>query len=394
MIIYNKLWLENLLIKDQIHDDLRSGDISPEELKSIATAYPVGFYSPNIFVRIGLFILTCIIASFSGGLFGLCFSGLESVNPAVWLIILGVASYVALEIAVGPNNNFRSGIDDALIWISSGLILGAFTLLTEDIFKKYNDIVGMLSITGFVFLLSLYLTLRFADRLMSAVCFFAFLLFSAVLWKNTGTVGTATLPFFIIVLSALSYISLRLVAHNKRVIYYLRCIEILQVVSLLILYLAGNYYVVEKIGTELYGYQSGGQYKVALPYFFWMWTVILPFVYIGCGVQKKNSILIRSGLILIAAAAFTFRNYYHVMAIETTLTIVGLVLLAISYRIIKYLKVPKNGFTYQDLLEDSLSDNLKIESLIVTAMPAVTPDPTTSRFGGGSFGGGGSSSDF
>jgi len=52
------------------------GDVSDAEFTTIAEKYPVGFYTPNIFVRVGLFILTCIIVLFAASLLSLmAFSG-------------------------------------------------------------------------------------------------------------------------------------------------------------------------------------------------------------------------------------------------------------------------------------------------------------------------------
>lgn len=393
MIIYNQSWLKNLIIKDQIHQELRSGDITIEELKNIETAYPVGFYSPNIFVRIGLFILTSVVFSFSSGLVSIIFLAGRSNSPATWSLIMGIAGYVALEIITGKKNHFKSGADDALMWISGGFIISAWFFYTEKAFDQHNDIALALFTSGFVLLLALWFTLRFANPLMAVICFSALLIFLAVSWNHTGAFGTATLPFFVMILSGLGYfLSLRNI-RSLKTIYYRNCLKYLQIASLLILYLAGNYYVVQQLGSLLYSSESA--YRVPVPWLFWAWTVLMPFAYISFGVKKKDVILLRTGAVLIAAAAFTFRNYYHVMPIEATLALLGIVMLAIAYSLIRYLKTPKNGITYEDLDENSLSDNLKIESLVVSAIPTgSTAGAPADRFGGGSFGGGGSSGNF
>lgn len=393
MIIYNQSWLKNLIIKDQIHHELRTGDITIEELKNIETAYPVGFYSPNIFVRIGLFILTSVIFSFSSGLISLMFLGSNSNNPATWCLVMGIAGYVALEIIAGKENHFKAGTDDALMWITGGFIIAAYFFYTEKAFDQHNDIAQILFTSGFVLLLALWFTLRFANPLMAVICFLALLIFLAVSWNHTGAFGTATLPFFVMILSALGYFIFLRSMRSLKTIYYRDCLKWLQIASLLILYLAGNYYVVQQLGSLLYSSESA--YRVPIPWLFWAWTILMPFVYIGFGVKKKDVILLRTGAVLIAAAAFTFRNYYHVMPIEATLVLLGMIMLAISYGLIRYLKTPKNGITYEDLDENSLSDNLKIESLVVSAIPTSnTAGAPADRFGGGSFGGGGSSGNF
>lgn len=394
MIIYNQSWLKNLVIKEQIHHELRSEDITTEELKNIETAYPIGFYSPNIFVRIGLFILTSVIFSFSSGLISLIFLGSQAGGQATWCLVMAIAGYVALEMIVRQNNHFNSGADDALMWICGGFTIAAFFFYTEKAFNQHNDTTQILFTSGFILLLALYFTLRFANPLMAVICFLALLIFLAVTWNHTGTFGTATLPFFVMILSGLSYFFSSQSMRSLKTIYYRNCLKWLQVAGLLIFYLAGNYYVVQQLGDILYGSGVAKTYHVPMPWLFWTWTVLMPFVYIGFGIKKKDVILLRTGSLLIAAAAFTFRNYYHVMPIEATLVLLGIIMLSIAYGLIRYLKTPKNGITYEDLDENSLSDNLKIESLVVSSIPTSTPGATADRFGGGSFGGGGSSGNF
>jgi len=73
MIAYNHSSLENLLTRKETEKAYRKGYISEAEKENIYQAYPVSFYSPNIFVRIGLFILTVVIGLFTLGLLGLLF---------------------------------------------------------------------------------------------------------------------------------------------------------------------------------------------------------------------------------------------------------------------------------------------------------------------------------
>lgn len=392
MIIYNKTSLANLLVQDKVNKDLEAGNLSKEEFKQVEKAYPVTFYSPNIFVRIGLFILASIIVSCAGGLLALFLADIRAIAPEVWLLIAGIACYFALEVMVKQHYHFRSGVDDALLWLSGGMVFGALNLLTEPLFSGYSDEIQIMFNAAILFGISGYLSLRFADRLVATVCLLALFVFFGFLWISTSAWGTATLPFLMMILSASGYFLSRSEMDRLRAIYYQHCLQFVQVASLLILYLSGNYYVVQQLGSVLLA--KDGAYHVPMPYIFWIWTFLVPFVYILFGVKRKDTVLLRGGLILLAAAGFTFRNYYHVMPIEAALVIIGIVVLAASYIIIRYLKTPKNGITYEELNEGGLMDHLKIESLIVSEMPTGTALPEQNRFGGGNFGGGGSSSDF
>jgi len=182
-------------------------------------------------------------------------------------------------------------------------------------------------------------------------------------------------------------------AKKTALVNYGECLGIAEIMGLLAFYAAGNYYVIQSLSAEMMG-QAG---PVAFGSCFWIWTLAMPFVYIGIGIKQKNVILLRTGLLLVTAAAITFRNYYHIMPVDIALVIIGAIILAIVYAVMKYLKNPRGGLTCAVPDQVNLLDQLKIESLIVAgtfprAPAASTADSET--FGGGDFGGGGSSGGF
>ncbi|SHG78375.1 hypothetical protein [Pedobacter caeni] len=392
MIIYNKTWLNNLDLQNQLKRAHRLGDITAEELKHLEEKYPVGFYSPNIFMRVGLFILTYIITGFAGGLLSLMLSDINDLitSPGYWLF-LGIISYIMLELIVKRNHHFRSGVDDALMWTAGGLILAAYIGYLSLIGRHNLSDSFESQVCPFTFILAGYFALRFADMLMAVISFLSLILFLFFSAQSYGPYATAFLPFLIILVSAGVYF---LCVYLKKYKNYENCLIAVQVFSLLVGYAAGNYFVVREMGSMISQPLKSDE-GIPLGWFFWAWTIALPFVYIASGLKRKDVILLRSGLILVAAAAFTFRNYYHLMPIEGALSLVGAGLLALSYGVIRYLKTPKKGFTYEELDDDQLLDKIKVESLIVGETfsgPAAAPE--TPRMGGGNFGGGGSSADF
>lgn len=393
MIIYDKTNLDNLIIQEQASNALNMNILNQEDFKKVSAAYPVSFYTPNIFIRCGLFILTSIIVSFSVGFVTLILSNSRLVDNWGFFFILGLLTYAALEFVVKANKHYRSGIDDALIWISAGFFLTAY-LWPSTSGSSYDDTSYFLSVAGVVFILGLYYTLRFSDALAAAICFLAFLAFIAMEWNRIAAFGSATLPFLLIIVSFTSWLFARMAGKNARAIYYLSCLDVVQIISLLTLYLAGNYFVVQNLGNMLFDTNDDSPGSLPFAPFFWIWSVVLPFVYIGWGLRKKDVIMLRAGMLLIAAAVFTFKIYYHVAPIEVTLALGGAAFLAISYTIRRYLKTPKHGFTYQDLNENHMLDKINVESLLITETFSDSPAPPENRFGGGDFGGGGSSSGF
>jgi len=390
MIIFNKTWLNNLHLHSQFEEDEDTGCLSETEVKLLKQKYPVGFYMPGIVIRIGLFILTVIIVSFSIGLISLFLSEAHVVDNFGWPLVLGVAGYFVLESMVKQKHYYQSGVDEALLWITAGLLTGGFVWMLFTIDDNQSHTIA---ISAFIMMLSSYLTLRFADLLMSAIACLSSLALVFFIWNNFGTFGLATMPFIMMIASAAMYFASIKYSEKPKAVDYDKCLSVIQIVSLLTLYLSGNYYVVQELSAELTSAAPGT--PVPFGFIFWGWTILLPFAYISFGLKTKNVILLRTGLMLIAGAILTFRNYYHITPLEVAFSVGGCVLLAISYAIIKYLKTPKQGFTYAEINRKSLIDQLNIESMIVGETFASSPDTPSgpeSPFGGGSSGGGGSSS--
>ena len=390
MIAYNKTWLANLRLQMQVKKQLNKGCITDAEFKAIQEKYPVEFYTPNLFVRIGLIILTCIIVLFGSGLLTLM-TGFDAVDKAGWFFFLGALTYIGLELIVHVKHHYRSGVDDALLFISGCMFAIGFGMML------FHDNVA-LPLSFFIFIISLVFTLRFTDMLMAAVAcgaFFAFIFFG---WMRIVPSGLNTVSFIMMLVAVGIYLTAVVSSKKASSINYENCLVVVQVISLIALYTAGNYYVVQTLGGE---FNSSVNIIVPKPLpfggFFWAWTILLPFIYLGLGIRKKAATLLRIGLILIAAAAITFRTYYHILPVDITLTIVGAAVLGIAYIIMQYLKSPKHGFTYAEQDDSNMMDNLKVESLIVAETFAKVPAAPANdgiKFGGGDFGGGGSSDSF
>lgn len=388
MIAYNPTWLANLRLQNAVKKELQHGNITGEEFKAIEEKYPAGFYTPNIFVRAGLFILTCIIVLFADGLLSLMAAAGNIITTGGWFIFLGLLSYGALELMVNQSHHYRSGVDDALLYASASLFATGIAILLY----RNGNVMHYQALSAAFFLLAAFLTMRFADLLMAVSCclsFFGVIFFS---WTKVPA-GLLTAPFIMMLASGAVYWGAKRYAGKGQAINYHNCLAIIQVAGLTVLYAAGNYYVVQTLSAEMMD-QAG---PVKFGVIFWIWTIALPFVYILVSIKQKDSILLRVGLLLIAISVLTFRNYYHLLPVDIMLTIAGALVLAIVYAISNYLKTPKHGFTNAEPEDINPMDSLKIESLIVAetfSHAGTAPATDGSKFGGGDFGGGGSSSSF
>jgi membrane protein YdbS with pleckstrin-like domain len=118
-------------------------------------------------------------------------------------------------------------------------------------------------------------------------------------------------------------------------------------------------------------------------------------VYLTLGIFKKDSILLRVGLILIAAIVFTVRYYYSILDAEILMIAGGATMILLAWLLTRYLQTPKFGFSSEEGDSKNVMDKLHIESLILAETFSQQPSAgDDQQFGGGDFGGGGASDDF
>lgn len=379
MIAYSTTDLDNRLIQRDAYTAFKKQCVTEEEKKAVTAAYPVGLYTPNPFIRIGLFIATVVIAFSVFGIFVIGVNGAGVLSAVVFFF--SVAYYVGLEIFVQVKRHFASGVDDALMWMSGAFFIGGFLAATEF---ELDD----LWLYALLFLLGTYFTLRFVNVLMCATAFIGLTGMVFYICFRLGSTAQALIPFFIMALSLLLYRLAVKLLREERFRHYFTCLEMLAILSLVTLYLGGNYYIVREVGMEIFGMQ------MKLGWLFWLFTLVLPVVYIYLGIRHKNAILLRVGLLVVAAMVFTIRFYYHVLPLELAMTLGGTVMIALAWYVTHYLKEPRHGFTREEDDEPEI-EALQIESLVIAETLHETPHPPQGfKFGGGSGGGGGAGGDF
>lgn len=389
MIAYNHTSLDHLLINEEVKDALQQELISKEETVAIEKAYPVNFYSPNLFIRIGLLLLTTVIVLMIFGIF--CLMALDSSNKGFGILTLffSLGIYGGLEFLIRQKNHRHSGIDDAMIWLSMGFMIGAVNLL--------NTSMSFLSQSVLIFILSCYYLLRFGNALMAGIAFISFLAIVFYGALPLGNVAKTTMPFLVMAISFFVYLFVRKYRSNNRLRYYTLCCTAIEILALLILYIAGNYFTVREVSNSMFDlYLKEGE-SIPGGWFFWILTVVLPLVYIFRGIQKKDVILLRTGLLLVAAIVFTVRYYHHVAPLEIAMSVGGTIMIAIAYIITKYLTPSKYGFTHAEPNDPGLTGLLQLESLAVAQTFHQTPAPEPDKhfdFGGGSSGGGGATGNY
>ncbi|MFT3937096.1 MAG: hypothetical protein QM726_25945 [Chitinophagaceae bacterium] len=390
MIAYNTQWLSNLLVREQADTALNKHCISKAEQEQVYAAYPAGFYTPNIFVRIGLFILTWVILIFGISLLSLGFFSAADSEKAVGglFIFFGLLIYGGLEMMV-KNNHYHSGVDDGLIWMCGICIVGGLNVIAE--FKLPAQVNAIL-----IFIIALFLFIRFINMLMAGVAALALLgvIFFSII--RFGEVAKAIAPFVMMLSSAGIYFYAQQQLNKKRWPFHTNGLLLVTVVALVCLYTAGNYFVVREASISMFNLDLKEGESIPFGWLFWIFTVGIPILYIVRGIQKKDAVLLRVGLLLVAAIVFTVRYYYHVMPAEIAMVLGGIIFIVLAYALTRYLHEPKHGFTYKDLDDAFFMDKLHVESLVIAQSfsgPKQTTDSRT-QFGGGTGGGGGASGEY
>ncbi|UEG49841.1 hypothetical protein LK994_14465 [Ferruginibacter lapsinanis] len=385
MIAYKHEWLDHLHFREEALVAMNDNYITKEECAAIYKKYPVDFYTPNIFIRIGLFVLTIIILLFSFGLFALISSNDIIAKLGTLSIVFGFFCFVALELMINTKKHYRSGVDDGLLWGGTIALLCGICLP-----NNFTE----LTISIILFVISLLCSLRYADKLMTAITYLSLLSILFYCCVEMGHIAKAIVPFFIMVTSLFAYfISIKI--KNKNIVFYYKdCIQIIEIVSLISLYTAGNYFIVRELSNEMFHLNLQPGESIPFGWLFWIFSCIIPVIYVARGIQKKDVIMLRVGLLLFTAMVFTIRYYHTILPIESMMTIAGVILLAISYTLMKWLNKPVYGFTSLEISSANTMDKMQIESLILMQTFKPGADTDLTKFGGGNFGGGGASGDF
>jgi uncharacterized membrane protein YgcG len=381
MIAYNRQYLDNRDIRTQAAEALAKKIITTDEHNRIREAYPYKLYSPNIFIRLGLFLLTVLALICCVGLFMLGIA--DPFGARGFLIFCGVAVYVGLELFIHLRGLYQAGVDDALLWAGAVLIVAGINLGNGQISPSMESLT--------IFLLATAGVLRYTDRVMTLVAYGALLSLVFNVTIGMGDMARALLPFLLMAISIALYFLFTRLAAKERLRHYHSCLTVLRVATLLSFYLACNYYIIREMNARL----SGNSGHVALAWLWWLLTATVPVFYIVNGIFKKDVLFLWTGGLLVAATIFTIRYYYHILPADLAMIIGGCILIGGAYFLIHYLHPPKYGITSEPADDPHVAANLAVESVLlaesfktVGAQPE-SPSGPGGNFGGGSGGGGG-----
>ncbi len=385
MTAYDQTGLDALRTQDAAREWHRKGLFSDEKWEVIQAKFSAKFYSPNVFARIGLAIFTHILLISAMGM-GWMISGTRSDEGGAMLCFLyGIISLVMLERwAIGSARHFGSGVDDMLLYFGTSLLIGSIFILLPS--STHAVIYACIALPFLVIG-----SIRYLDRVMGVAAFLCSLLIVFLLVREIPNLALYLLPFSGMLFSAAMF----LFAQRGQTQYEWRhwhgLLAVLEMLSLVTFYVSGNYWVIQQVGAEMFELE-----QVPMAGFFWAFTFGVPAAYIFWGLRKKDRLMLDIGLACVAAAVFTFRNYFNMISLSWAAVIAGAVLFATAYFSIRYLQKNKGAYTYEADGDPTTLQEIE-QQLIEQTIAAQNPPSLAAKresFGGGEFGGAGAGGEF
>jgi hypothetical protein len=386
---YNTTWLHNLAVIKETKRWYHQGLISKTQLSNIQEAYPSGFYHPNIIIRILLFVATLLALSGITGLLTLMVA--DAGEQVIWpaCIIYGIISFFILEVLfITQNKHYKSGVTEALMYHACVFAIIGFAGLT--------DFDNMLVILLVCFIICSFAAIRYLDLINTVVAFISLAGILFYEFYEGGDIYQQVIPFVFIIFFTPVYFISKKMKNNQHAQNWINNLIVVESLSLLLIYASGNYLVVRELSTNLMGLAIEESSDIPFAFVFYFLTVIIPMSYLYFGIVKKDAVLLRVSLFVIAFSVFTFKYYYGFGHPEITLTLAGILLTGITLLLLNYLKIVRNGFTRENLLAEKWGD-VNIQAILISqTMGGNQVGSTESGFKGegGEFGGGGATGDF
>jgi hypothetical protein len=387
MVAYNQMGLKNLHVQKEVKRWMKQDLISKDQYELIGTQYPSSFYHPNVLIRILLWAAGVLGLLAATGLMVLIMDSSSDTSIAAACIFGGVCAIVVLEVLISTKAHYKSGLTEALLYYAALFIIIGILMASkaDDAFYPYLS-----------FILLAIAAIRYLDLLCTAgaVLSFAYIIFNT-LYNIGGGTTQQFIPFAIMIVFAALYYLVHHLKSKETITPWYDVLLVIESLSLLLAYCGGNYFIVRELSTEMMGlYLDEGQ-DIPFAVFFYSLTVLIPVLYLYFGIKRKDIVLIRVSLVVVAFSVFTFKYYFSLGHPEITLTLAGAILVAISLLTLNYLKVVRHGYTRENHLPEKWAD-MNVEAIVIAQTLGgnqIKVDDAEPR-GGGDFGGGGSSDNF
>lgn len=384
MIAYNREWLDALLVRATAYSWNKDGLISDEQLATLQEEKPAPFYSPNLFIRIGLGIFCLILMYAAMGLLALTGMLDSDAGFTAFGIFWGIVWIILLELwIIRALRHYGSGLDDVMLYVAVSTFLGG-------VYASFPYDAGPLAYCWVALPFLIAGSIRYLDRLMATAAFGCSLFILLLTVNEIPGLALYLLPFSGMAFSAAFWWWARKAQKRVAWRHWHGIFVIVELLCLPTFYASGNYFVVQQVGLN--------QFNLPQPpigWFFWSFTFGVPALYLALGLRLKDRLLLDMSILAAAASVFTFRYYHHIMPLAWACTIIGAIVFIAAYFFINYLRKNPGAYTYESGAEAALLQEIEeqlIEQFI--AAPTGKPEATKETFGGGDFGGGGAGGEY
>lgn len=388
---YSSAFIEQLAIIRKVRTWQAEKTISAEQAKELLAHYSDDLYQPNVFIKIGLFLFTCLACGFFASLIFLIFSpaftNSYEMETLFLSTILSISFAIALEYVIRVKHFVNVGIDNALLYACLLMVFYGMNMLLGAYLSSTTILLGM----AFIALLA---TIRYGDSLVGGA---ALLLITSTLisFLDKYELGKTFMPFITMGFAAAVYWLVLYLQKREDSFYYEACYDFLEVMSLLLFYLGGNYLTVREGNALLHDIYTKPSPQIANAPLFYFLTLSIPLIYLFFGLKKRDRLMLGVGGLTLAFSIFTYRYYFAIMPIEWALTLGGSALIAISLFFIRYLKTERGGFIDKEQ-HGSLTQGLTEIAISHLVQDGLSKRPMKGDegFRGGDFGGSGAGEDY
>ncbi len=332
MIAYDKKELINIDIRKKAKEAYLNGIITKEEMDTVYAAHPVTYLETFFYKR----VLTTIFVFFAGvavlGIIQKLFIGITDDGIAYLLINFVILIGLLILNKCIKNGAYKSGLDDGIIVLV--VLLVSFSCFALLDLLDLNSMGMKRSIVLIYAFGMLYLAFRYLNKIA--------IIASVVLLGTTNYFYNSSSRVYMPFISLIVYSLLVLFIYHKTSLA--TNIIFSKVAKLFTCALLAYSYIYLVILQADVFYDSTNTH--ILPVVYWFVVFLFPILVLMWGLKIKEIIFIRLALLSIVLAVVKFRAIYHVIPIEFALTVLGIVLIAIAYRLIKYLDIDKHGFTF------------------------------------------------
>jgi uncharacterized membrane protein YgcG len=384
LIAYNIPELEKKMVLLEAKNLFKSNVLNEEQWTEIQKEFATKFYTPTVVMKVLLFMVTLIGMFTIMGPIGLIVGDIGEFGYQLLSFLLGISFLFFTEkIWIKEKFHYKSGVTEAGIY--AGLSFIAFGLLG---FKSH----GLLIYPLVGFLLAAFAAIRYLNltALLLTIGFFVWILFQIL--SDIGGVVQVGMPFIFMISFGLIYWSSKKVQARFAKVFLNNQFIIIQTCSLVLFYIAGNYFVVRELSVRMLDLTLSGHQDIPFAFVFYGLTVLVPLAYIYWGIKQKSILFIRVALLTIALSVLTLKYYFSLGMPIVTITVSGAILVILALLFLNYLKQVHNGYTREKLLKDKWSSPDIMAVVASQTLGGNQMNGSVSEdihFGGGNFGGGG-----